>query len=134
VTWHAAADAVVVLHLAYLLFVAVGGILAWRWRWVIVPHVLAVIWSLGILTVGQECPLTDLQRHFEEQAGDAADRRGFVDRYLEGVLYPERYTTLLRVLMGALVVVGWVGFAVQTRRRRAVQPSSDADASTTAGS
>jgi hypothetical protein len=129
-TWQAAADAVVVLHLAYLLFVAIGGFLAWRWRWVIVPHVLAVLWSVSLLVVGLDCPLTHLQRHYEALAGDVPDRRGFVDRYLEGVLYPERFTTALRVLMGVLVVIGWVGFAVQARRRRAVHPSTDERAST----
>jgi hypothetical protein len=132
-TWHTAADAVVVVHLTYLLFVAVGGFLAWRWRWLIVPHVLAVVWALATVTVGEECPLTTLQRHYERLAGDTLDRRGFVDRYLEGVVYPARFTGAIRVLMGTLVVISWVGFAVQARRRRAVQPSTDDTASTTAG-
>jgi hypothetical protein len=133
VTWHAAADAVVVVHLTYLLFVAVGGFLAWRWRWVIVPHVLAVGWALATVSVGEECPLTTLQRHYERLAGDALDRRGFVDRYLEGVVYPARFTGALRLLVGTLVVLSWAGLVVQARRRRAVQPSIDDRASTSAG-
>ena len=109
VPWSAMADLIVVLHLAYLAFVAVGGILAWRWPRLLWVHVAAVGWAVSILLVGQDCPLTDLQRAAERRAGEAPDGRGFVDRYLEGVLFPERCTTALRVLMGALIVIGWVG-------------------------
>ena len=70
VTWSAVADVVVVAHLAYLVFVAVGGILAWRWPRLIWFHVAAVIWSVSILVVGQDCPLTDLQRLAERRAGE----------------------------------------------------------------
>jgi hypothetical protein len=121
--WSAVADVVVVAHLAYLVFVAVGGILAWRWPRLIWYHVAAVIWSVGILVVGQGCPLTDLQRFAERRAGEPRDDRGFVDRYLEGVLFPERYTTALRLLMGALIVVGWVGCWHRHRTARARVPA-----------
>jgi len=121
-TWSVAADAVVVTHLAYLVFVAVGGILAWRWRRLIWVHLASVAWALGILVIGQDCPLTELQRWAEEQAGRTADGRGFVDRYIEGVVYPERFTVVLRVLVGVLVLIGWVGVWRQRRRTVATQP------------
>jgi Protein of Unknown function (DUF2784) len=121
VSWSTVADAVVVLHLAYLVFVAIGGILAWRWAWLIWFHVAAVAWSLAILVVGQDCPLTDLQRYAERRAGQPRDDRGFVDRYLEGVLFPDRYTMALRILMGALVLIGWVGFWHRHRIERATR-------------
>ena len=115
--WSAVADVVVVAHLAYLVFVAVGGILAWRWPRLLWVHVAAVAWAVSILLLGQDCPLTDLQRHAERRAGEPLDDRGFVDRYLEGVVVPERYTTALRILMGALIAVGWIG--CWTRHREA---------------
>lgn len=118
-SWSAVADVVVIAHLAYLVFVAVGGILAWRWPRVLWFHVAAVVWSVSILVVGQDCPLTDLQRAAERRAGEPLDDRGFVDRYLEGVLFPERYTSTLRILMGVLIVVGWAG-CWQRRRRPTV--------------
>ncbi len=122
-TWSVVADAVVVAHLAYLVFVAVGGVLAWRWRALIWVHLVAVAWALGILVVGQDCPLTGLQRWAEERAGEPVDGRGFVDRYIEGVVYPERFTTALRMLVGVLVLVGWVGYWRQQRRTGAALPS-----------
>lgn len=116
-SWPAVADAVVVAHLAFLVFVAVGGMLAWRWPHLLWFHVAAVVWSVSILVVGQDCPLTGLQRFAERRTGEPLDDRGFVDRYLEGVLFPERYTTALRLLVAALIVIGWVGYR---HRHRAV--------------
>jgi Protein of Unknown function (DUF2784) len=120
--WSAVADVIVVAHLAFLVFVAVGGILAWRWPRLIWLHVAAVVWAVSILVVGQDCPLTDLQRLAERVGDEALDHRGFVDRYLEGVLFPERCTTALRVLMGALAVIGWVGFWLRHRKPLASAP------------
>lgn len=123
-SWSGVADAVVVAHLAYLAFVAIGGLLAWRWRWLVWPHLAAAAWALGILVVGQDCPLTDLQRWAERRAGEPRDGRGFVDRYLEGVLFPERYTSVLRGLVAVLVLVGWIGLACQRRKTSATHPDS----------
>ena len=108
--WSAIADLVVVAHLAYLAFVALGGVLAWWWPRLIWLHLASVVWAVSILLVGHDCPLTDLQRAAERRAGEPQDARGFVDRSLEGVLFPERYTNALRILMGALVVIGWAGW------------------------
>ena len=86
------------------------------------PHAVVVhVTGLGYrrpeaLVVGQDCPLTDLQRVAERRAGEPIDDRGFVDRYLEGVLFPEGYTTALRLLMGALIVIGWAGCWHRHRR------------------
>ena len=51
------ADAVMVAHFAFLVFLALGGFLAWRYRWVFVPHAAAVGWAM-LSIAGAECPLT----------------------------------------------------------------------------
>ena len=38
-----AADAVLVLHLAFIVFVVAGGLLAARWRWLIAIHIPAAV-------------------------------------------------------------------------------------------
>jgi Protein of Unknown function (DUF2784) len=110
------ADGVVLVHFAFILFIAVGGLLAWRWPKLLGPHVASVAWGAGIVTIGWECPLTPLEKHFRRLAGEQGYRGGFVDHYIEGVIYPERYTSLLRALVAVLVVVGWMGVY---RRRQA---------------
>jgi len=115
------ADAVVVVHFAFLVYVATGGFLAWRWRRWILPHLLAVGWGVTTVVAGLRCPLTTLENHFRNQAGrNRLDRRGFIDHYLEGVIYPERYTAALWALAGTLVLISWV---VAGLRSRAVRTS-----------
>jgi Protein of Unknown function (DUF2784) len=112
------ADAVVVVHFAFVVFIAVGGLLAWRWPRVLWLHVPAVVWGLGIVVIGYDCPLTGLERYFRRLGGEQVPRAGFIDRYVQGVIYPERYTSLLRALVAVLVVVGWTGALIRLRHPR----------------
>jgi hypothetical protein len=112
------ADAVMVLHFGFLVFVALGGFLAWRWpRW-IVPHVAAALWGGITVAFSIECPLTYLENLFRHRAGEAGlPPSGFIDHYLEGVIYPERYTAPVQAGMAALVITSWVGALLLARRR-----------------
>lgn len=111
-----AADVVVVVHLAFILFVGLGGLLAWRWPWLVWAHVPAGLYGLAIVTVGFDCPLTPLEKHFRRLAGEDGYAGGFVDRYLEGVVYPGDATPALQALGALAVVVGYVGLAARSRR------------------
>jgi hypothetical protein len=110
------ADIVVVVHLAFIGFITIGGFLAWRWPRAIWAHLAAAAYGIGIVIIGWDCPLTPLEKRLRERAGEGGYSGGFVDRYIEGVIYPERYAALLQALVGALIVVGWVGFALLHRR------------------
>jgi Protein of Unknown function (DUF2784) len=110
------ADGVVVVHFAFVVFVAVGGLLAWRWPRMLWAHLPAVVWGVGIVAIGYACPLTGLERHFRRLGGEHTSGRGFVDRFIEGVVYPERYTSLLRALVAVLVIVGWAGAVNKVHR------------------
>ena len=105
--YDALADAVVVVHLAFILFVAVGALLAWRWPRLVWLHVPAVAWGVGIIAIGYECPLTPLEKWFRRRAGESYEG-GFVDHYVEGVVYPDDLTPLLRTIAAVVVVVGYV--------------------------
>ncbi len=113
------ADAVVVLHLGFILFVGLGALLAWRWPRLIWLHVPAALYGLVIVTVGFDCPLTPLEKHFRRLAGEGGYEGGFVDRYLEGVVYPGDATPVLQLVGAVAVVVGYAGLAL--RRRRATE-------------
>jgi hypothetical protein len=106
----ALADGVMVLHFGYLAYVALGGFVAWRWpRWIF-AHVVAVAWGYSTILVGMPCPLTHLEDAFRQRAGEPGlGPGGFIDHYLEGVIYPEQYTPLVRTLVSAVVLLAWIG-------------------------
>jgi len=101
------ADAVVVVHLGFIIFVAAGGFLVWRWRWLLWAHVPAMVWGAAIIIIGFDCPLTPLEKGFRERGGETAYEGGFVDRYVEDVVYPDEYAPYLRLLAVLLIVVSY---------------------------
>ncbi len=111
------ADAVMVLHLAFILFVATGALLAVRWPSLVWAHVPALAWAVGTVLIGFECPLTHLENALRRLSGAEGYDGGFVDRYIENVVYPEEYTLVLRALAAAAIVAGYV--ALSHRRRTA---------------
>lgn len=64
-----------------------------------------------------QCPLTWVEDWSRRRAGQGGLTAGFVDRYIEGVLYPEQYTRLLQALVAMTVVGSYVGFFLLSRGR-----------------
>lgn len=110
------ADAVMLAHFGFLAFLALGGFLAWRYRWVIVAHAAAVGWGLLSVLVGVQCPLTAWEDRFRRLAGEQGLPRGFVDTYLTGVVYPADHVLAAQLLVAGLVAASWVGLAVRSSR------------------
>jgi len=98
------ADAVVVLHLAFVVFVVCGGLLVlWR-RSTAFIHLPAAIWGVYIEFSGRICPLTPLENHLRAMAGDAAYSGDFVERYLMPVLYPPDLRRDVQIALGLLAL------------------------------
>ncbi|GAA2207042.1 DUF2784 domain-containing protein [Nonomuraea monospora] len=113
-TYRLLADAAMVVHFVFLLYMAVGGFLAWRWRRTIWAHLAVAAWGLLSVATGVECPLTlaeDWARHHAGQEGLPAS--GFIDHYIEGVIYPEEYTNLARLGVAVLVLFSYVGYVLR---------------------
>jgi hypothetical protein len=106
----------VAVHLAFIVFVALGGFLAWRWPRLVWVHVPVVVWAVAIVAIGFPCPLTPLEKALRRRAGGEAYDGGFIDHYLTGVVYPGRLLVLARALVLALIVVGYAGLLVKRRR------------------
>jgi len=109
--------AILGLHFAFVIYAVFGGFLAWRWPRAIWPHLAAGAWGFVVIGARLTCPLTYAEDWSRRQAGEAGLTRGFIDRYIEGVIYPERLATLMQVLAATAVVVSWVGFVAKQRRR-----------------
>ncbi|MGH8135901.1 MAG: DUF2784 domain-containing protein [Steroidobacteraceae bacterium] len=102
--YRAFADAVLVLHLAFILFVVLGGLLVlWR-RWLIWLHLPAVAWGILIEFAGWICPLTPFENWLRMQGGDRGFSGGFISHYLLSLIYPAGLTRALQWLLGTLAL------------------------------
>ncbi len=116
------ADLVLLLHAAFVLFVALGALLVLRWPRVAWVHVPAALWGACIEFAGWICPLTPLENHWRRLAGEEGYAGGFVEHYVFPVLYPDGLTRNAQLVLGVLVLVINVavyGWTIWRRRRPA---------------
>jgi hypothetical protein len=114
------ADAVLLLHFAFVLFVAFGALLVLRWPRVAWVHLPAAVWGVAIELGGWICPLTPLENRLRELAGESTYRGDFIARYLMPVIYPEGLTREVQLALGLAALVGnGAIYAFVLRRRRA---------------
>jgi hypothetical protein len=124
-TYRVLADFVVLIHLAFILFVVLGGILVLKWRGVAWVHIPAALWGALIEFIGWECPLTPLENWLRRQGGEAGYETSFIEHYLLPVLYPSELPRFSQVALGLLVLginstVYWLAW----RRFRALPVNS----------
>lgn len=116
-----AADLLIGLHLCFILFVAVGGLLALRWPRLVWAHLPAAIWGASIALGGWICPLTPLENSLRRSAGEAGYTGGFIEHYLVPLVYPQGLTREMQIGMGiAILAVNALAYgALIVRHRRA---------------
>lgn len=113
------ADLVVLLHLGFVVFAVLGGLPALRWPRTAWVHVPATLWAAVVVLFGWVCPLTPLENHFRELAGQEGYAGGFVEHYLLAVLYPEGLTRRVQVVLGVLLLALNAGVYAGVWRRAA---------------
>ena len=117
-----AADAILLLHLAFTLFTVLGGLLVLRQPSLLWLHLASVLWGVVIELADWVCPLTPLENFLRERGGEAGYAGGFIEHYVALLLYPENLTLELRYLLGMglvaanLIIYGYV-FWVRRRPR-----------------
>jgi uncharacterized protein DUF2784 len=112
------AGLVVLVHLAFVLFVAAGALLALRWRWVPWVHIPAAAWAVSIEFSGGICPLTPLENDLRARAGLDYYSGDFVAQYLFPVLYPGGLTREAQVVIGLAVLAANLGLYIFVYTRR----------------
>ena len=111
------ADAIVVTHFLFIAFVIFGGLLVIRWPKVAFVHLPAAIWGALVEFFSWICPLTPLENHFREMAGEALYSGDFVARYLIPVIYPVNLTTSIQKVLGVMVIlVNVIFYAIAIRK------------------
>jgi len=112
------ADAVLLFHLGFILFVIFGALLvARRRRWSPV-HLAAAGWGVLVEATGAVCPLTWAELYFRRLAGEAGYQGGFIDHYLVPLIYPAGLTRGMQIGLGVgVLAINAVLYAWIWRRR-----------------
>jgi hypothetical protein len=110
------AEAVVVLHLAFLVYMVFGGFLALRRFRLIWPHIATTVYSFYVTLTSFTCPATRLEKWLLEMGGETPYEGSFIARYVRGTLYPPEYETAIWITAMAVAIASQA--FVLTRRRR----------------
>lgn len=128
--YRALADGVLVLHLGFIAFVVLGGVLVRRWRRVAWTHVPCVVYGAAIELWGWTCPLTPLENRLRAVGGERGYEGGFIEHYLLPLVYPEPLTARTQAALGIAVAAGNIAiYAWALRRRRRASQSRRASVS-----
>ena len=109
-----AADGVLLLHLAFILFALLGAAMAVRWRWIPLIHLPAAAWGFFVELTGRACPLTYLENYLRIKAGQSGYTASFIEHYILDIIYPSGLTTEIQFALAGVVVVvniaiyGWL--------------------------
>ena len=117
--WAILAFGVALFHLAFALFVALGGFLVLRrrgWAWV---HLPCVLWGAWVEFAGWVCPLTPLENLLRARAGLEAYGGDFVARWVFPLLYPAGLTRRMQIALGGFAVaINLLLYGIVLMRRR----------------
>lgn len=112
-----AADAILMVHLAFIVFVVFGGLLVFKWpklKWL---HLAAVAWGVLIEFSGWICPLTPLENLLRRLAGEVGYSEGFLEHYVLALVYPATLTRRLQFALGfGVLAVNLLIYGIYWRR------------------
>lgn len=117
------ANLLVLIHLGFIVFVAFGGLLVYKWPKIVFLHIPCVLWGALIELGGWTCPLTPLETVLREFAGEAGYVGGFIDHYVMPLVYPPGLTRGMQIGLGIIVltvnlcVYGWMFVARKKRKK-----------------
>ncbi len=99
------ADAVIILHFAFILFAVFGALLVLRWPHLIWLQLPAVLWAAGIEFYGGVCPLTPLENHLLTLSGESGYSGSFIQHYIGAIIYPTEITPVIGAGLGTAVLL-----------------------------
>ena len=102
--FEALATLILLVHLLFILFCILGGLLCVRdVKWACL-HLPALAWGLSTEFFGIVCPLTYLENYFLKKAGDVGYTGDFLGQYLLFLIYPEGLTREIQVWLGIMLL------------------------------
>ena len=100
-----AANLVLIIHFAFILFVVFGALLFFVTTKIIFIHIPAFIWGSYIELTHSICPLTYLENWFLNKANLTIYPEGFIQNYLVQIVYPVDLTKDLQIYLGITLIV-----------------------------
>ncbi len=100
-----AADTLLIVHLLFIVFVVLGGILVFKWHKLFLLHLPAVGWGALVEFNHWICPLTPWENALRRAAGEASYETGFIEHYLIPLIYPTNLTQDLQLILGSSVII-----------------------------
>lgn len=124
------ADAVIVVHFLFVLFVIFGAFTLFRFKKMIILHLPAAVWGAMIEFSGWICPLTPLENRLRHMAGQQTYQGGFIEHYIVPILYPAALTREIQYVLGTIVIsvnviIYWQVF--RPGRRKQVENTAGSD-------
>ena len=98
------ADLVLLAHLGFIVFVILGGLLAFRWQWLPWLHIPAMAWGGFIELTGRICPLTPLENTLRRAGGLTEYSQSFIEQYIVPLVYPVELTREIQAVMGVALI------------------------------
>ena len=120
------ADLVLLVHLVFVVFAALGGLLVLRRAKVAWFHLPCAAWAAFVEFAGIVCPLTPLEIRLRWLGGQPGYAGDFVGHYVTAVLYPAGLTRGLQIAIGGLVVALNVAVYWRVVARRRIRGGGDA--------
>ncbi len=125
------ADLLLITHVGFVAFVIVGlllilcgGFCGWRWirnPWFRAAHLAGIALVVVQAWFGVICPLTTLEMHLREKAGDQTYEGTFIAHWLQKLLYyqaPPWVFIVCYTLFGLAVVGSWLKFRPHSFRQK----------------
>jgi len=101
---NAAAFLVLLLHLAWILWVIFGAFWTYGRRRLTAFHIASLVWGIMVEVGPWPCPLTMAEDFFQGRAGVGTTGRNFLQHYISSLVYPNVSVTLLTICGVAVCV------------------------------
>ncbi|WP_430931644.1 DUF2784 domain-containing protein [Saccharicrinis sp. 156] len=104
------ADIIFMLHLFFIVFVVLGGILVLRWEKLVWVHIPLALWGVIVEWGNFICPLTPLENKLRELGGGTGFELSFTEQYLYPIVYIDNLNREVQLVLGLIVL--FINFVV----------------------
>jgi hypothetical protein len=121
-SYAAAAAAVLLLHVVWLLWVIFGALLTRGRRALTALHLASLVWGIAVELGPWPCPLTALEQTLQQRAGITPYDDAFLVHYLDRLVYPDIPLPVLITGAVAVCVLNLGVYALRFCRTGALRP------------